>query len=252
MPTLAGQRIFITGAAAGIGLATARALAAAGARVALFDLDEAGAAREAASLPGGPHLALSGSVADSTAVTAAFANIDAAWGGLEGLVNNAGIAANRPTLELSDAEWHRTIGVNLDGVFFCSREAARRMAGAGGGVIVNLGSIYSVVAAPNRLAYVATKAAVAMMTKALALEWAPLGIRVNAVAPGYVDTDLVRSLAAEGKIDTAAMARRTPLGRLARPEEVADAILFLMEPRSAYITGQVLGVDGGWTANGYV
>ncbi len=252
MPTLAGQRILVTGAAAGIGLATARALAGAGARIALFDLDAAGAAREAAALPGGPHLALGGSVADSAAVAAAFTRIDAAWGGLEGLVNNAGISANRPTLELTDADWHRAISVNLDGVFFCSREAARRMAAGGGGAIVNLGSIYSVVAAPNRLAYVATKAAVAMMTKALALEWAPLGIRVNAVAPGYVDTDLVRSLAAEGKIDTAAMARRTPLGRLARPEEVADAILFLMEPRSAYITGQVLGVDGGWTANGYV
>ncbi|HYF06922.1 MAG TPA: SDR family NAD(P)-dependent oxidoreductase [Acetobacteraceae bacterium] len=250
---LQGMRVLVTGAASGIGLATARALAAAGARVALLDRDGEGAARVAGALPGGPHLALAASVADAAQVGAAFRALDAAWGGLDALVNNAGIAANCPTLELSDEAWRGAVGVNLDGVFFCAREAGRSMvASRRGGAIVNLGSIYSVVAAPNRLAYVATKAAVAMMTKALALEWAPHRIRVNGVAPGYVDTPLVRALAAEGRIDVAALERRTPLGRLATPDEVADAILYLLEPRAAYITGQILGVDGGWTANGYL
>lgn len=250
--TLVGLRVLVTGAAAGIGLATANALATRGALVAVLDRDGDAAAREATALPGGPHLSLAASVDDPAQVAAAFAALDAAWCGLDALVNNAGVSSNCPTLDLTHAEWRRAMGVNLDGVFFCAQEAGRRMAQAGRGAIVNLGSIYSLVPAPNRLAYVASKSAVAMMTRALALEWAPLGIRVNAVAPGYVETDLVRTLAAAGRIDLSIVARRTPLGRLAQPEEVADAIVYLLEPRAAYITGQVLGVDGGWTANGYV
>lgn len=248
---LAGMRVLVTGGASGIGLETCRALAAAGARVAVLDMDGEAAAGVAAALPG-EHLALAASVAERAAVLAAFAALDRAWGGLDALVNNAGIAANKPTLELTEADWHRAIGVNLDGAFWCAQEAGWRMAAAGGGGIVNLGSIYSTVPAPNRIAYCATKAGVAMMSRALALEWAPLGIRVNCVAPGYVDTPLVAEVERQGRLDVAAIRRRTPLGRLARPEEVANAILYLLEPRSSYITGQVLGVDGGWTANGYL
>jgi NAD(P)-dependent dehydrogenase (short-subunit alcohol dehydrogenase family) len=144
------------------------------------------------------------------------------------------------------------MGVNLDGVFFCASDAGRRMRDAGGGCIVNVSSIYGVVAAPNRLSYCASKAAVSMMTRALAIEWAAYGIRVNAVAPGYVRTNLVETLAAEGRIDLAALERRTPQGRLATAEEIADAILYLCEPRASHVTGQVLAVDGGWTAYGYV
>jgi NAD(P)-dependent dehydrogenase (short-subunit alcohol dehydrogenase family) len=120
------------------------------------------------------------------------------------------------------------------------------------GSIVNLGSIYSIVAAPNRLSYCATKAAVAMMTRCLAIEWAEHGVRVNAIAPGYVRTALIEALVLEKRIDIQALEQRTPQKRLARPEEIADAVLYLCEPRSAHITGQVLAVDGGWSAYGYL
>src|SRR5690606_37653887 len=129
-----------------------------------------------------------------------------------------------------------------------AREAGRRMAAQGGGTIVNIGSIYSVVAAPRRLHYCATKAAVEMMTRSLAIEWAELGIRVNGVAPGYVQTALLEELARGGRVDIEAIRRRTPQKRLAEVEEVADAVAYLCEPRSAHITGQMLAVDGGWTA----
>lgn len=246
---LAGRVALVTGAGAGIGRATALALARAGAEVAVWDLDGATAEAVAGEVGG---IAIAGSVADSEQVPRGFARIDAWRNRLDILVNNAGISGNRPTLELEVADWRRTMSVNVDGVFFCAREAGRRMREAGGGAIVNVSSIYGIVAAPNRLSYCASKAAVAMMTRALAIEWAAYGIRVNAVAPGYVRTHLVEAIAAEGRIDLAALERRTPQGRLGTTEEIADAILYLCEPRAAHVTGQVLAVDGGWTAYGYV
>lgn len=122
----------------------------------------------------------------------------------------------------------------------------------GSGVILNISSIYGVVAAPNRLAYCATKSAVAMMTKGLAIEWGEHGIRVNALAPGYVKTALVEQLVEAHRIDDRALAKRTPLGRLATTEEIADLAVFLASDKARYITGQVVGVDGGWTAYGYI
>lgn len=253
MGRFAGRRALITGGAAGIGLATARALAAEGARLALLDIDAARLEAAAAELGAGTEVVpLAASVADPDAVRAAFAALDARWGGLDILVNNAGVLGKRAALELGDEEWARVMRVNLDGVFYCAREAGRRMVAQGAGAIVNLGSIYSLVAAPERLAYCAAKAAVAAMTKVLAVEWAACGVRVNAVAPGYVETDLIGRAVRAGELDLAPLARRTPAGRLARPEEVARAILFLLDPASAYITGHVLAVDGGWTAYGYV
>ena len=250
----AGLRALVTGGAAGIGLATARGLAAERARVALLDIDGPRAEEAAAALreTGAEALALAGSVARPGEVARAFAALDAGWGGLDILVNNAGVIGKRAALELTDEAWSRVMGINLDGVFYCAREAGRRMVAQGAGTIVNLGSIYSLVAAPERLAYCASKAAVAAMTKVLAIEWAAHGVRVNAVAPGYVETDLIGAAVRAGDLDTAPLARRTPVGRLARPEEIARAILFLLDPANAYVTGQVLAVDGGWTAYGYV
>jgi NAD(P)-dependent dehydrogenase (short-subunit alcohol dehydrogenase family) len=254
MARFAGQRALVTGGAAGIGLATARDLAAEGARVALFDIDAARAEQAAAALrtAGSDAFAIAGSVAEPEEVTEAFARIDARWGGLDILVNNAGVIGKRAALALTDEEWSRVMRINLDGVFYCAREAGRRMVAQGSGAIVNLGSIYSLVAAPERLAYCASKAAVAAMTRVLAIEWAAHGVRVNAVAPGYVETDLIGAAVRAGEIDTAPLARRTPVGRLARPEEIARAILFLLDPANEYVTGHVLAVDGGWTAYGYV
>jgi NAD(P)-dependent dehydrogenase (short-subunit alcohol dehydrogenase family) len=249
-----GKRALVTGGAAGIGLATARALAAEGARIALLDIDAARLDETAAELrsTGAEVHALPASVADPDAVRAAFAALDARWGGLDILVNNAGVIGKRAALDLTDEAWSRVMRINLDGVFYCAREAGRRMVAQRSGAIVNLGSIYSLVAAPERLAYCASKAAVAAMTKVLAIEWAAHGVRVNAVAPGYVETDLIAAAVRAGEIDTAPLARRTPVGRLARPDEIARAILFLLDPANAYVTGHVLAVDGGWTAYGYV
>lgn len=254
MGNLEGKRAVVSGAGAGIGRAIALALAGQGASVAIMDLDTAAASVVAAEITsaGGSAFPVRASVADPDEVRAAFSQIDEQMGGVDILVNNAGISGNRPTLELTDDDWKRTVSVNLDGVFYCAREAGRRMAAQGSGAIVNIGSIYSIVAAPRRLHYCATKAAVEMMTRSLAIEWAELGIRVNGVAPGYVQTALLEDLARSGRVDVEAIRRRVPQKRLAEVEEVADAVLYLCEPRSSHITGQMLAVDGGWTAYGFV
>ncbi len=254
MVRFADKRALVTGGASGIGLATARLLAAERARLALLDIDAARLDEAAAELRGGGAevVTIVASVAEPAEVRDAFAELDARWGGLDILVNNAGVIGKRAALDLTDEAWSRVMRINLDGVFFCAREAGRRMVTQGAGAIVNLGSIYSLVAAPERLAYCASKAAVAAMTKVLAIEWAEHGVRVNAVAPGYVETALIGAAVRAGELDTAPLARRTPVGRLARPDEIARAILFLLDPANEYVTGHVLAVDGGWTAYGYV
>lgn len=252
MIKLTSRRAVVTGAGSGIGRAIAIELARAGCEVAVLDLSEPAAAETCGMIGerGGSAFPIGASVADSEEVAGAFAEIDRRWKSIDILINNAGINAIRPTLDLTDEEWHRTRSVNFDGVFFCSREAGRRMMVGGGGTIVNVGSIYSLVAAPQRLAYCATKAAVAMMTKTLAIEWARFGIRVNAVAPGYTLTPAIRALAAEQRIDLGAIEKRTPQGRMAEPAEIGEAVVYLCG--AGHVTGQVLAVDGGWTAYGYL
>lgn len=248
------QRALVTGAGSGIGRETALALGATGAHVAVLDID-LGAAETVASevrQAGGVPLALGASVTEPAQLHEAFEAVDRAWGGLDLLVNNAGVSANRPSLALGQDEWRRAIDINLNGVFYAAQEAGRRMVAQGAGSIVNIASIYATVAAPERLAYCASKAAVAMLTKVLAIEWASSGVRVNAVAPGYVETALLAELVADGRLDVGAMARRTPMGRLGTPAEISEAVLFLASEKATYITGQILSVDGGWTAYGYV
>lgn len=253
LQSLTGKRALVTGAAAGIGRATVTALAQAGAALILFDVDEKGAAALAAELEaqGTPAMVASGSVADSDAVGRAFALADSAFGGIDILVNNAGITGNRAALELDLETWNRVLSTNVTGSFLCAQAAGLRMKEQGG-VIINLASIYGLVAAPNRVAYAASKAAIVMMTKALAVEWASAGIRVNCIAPGYVETPGTAELADSGTIDLAALRRRTPQGRLAQPDDIAEAILALCRDGLSHVTGQVIAVDGGWTAYGYL
>ncbi|MDX6600039.1 MAG: hypothetical protein QOE87_3926 [Gaiellales bacterium] len=239
---LRGRVAAVTGGAGGIGAACAELLAAAGATVAVLDRDVPPA------LPAGAE-AITLDVTDEAAVDAAMAEVAERHGRLDVLVASAGIAIRKPATELSLEDWQKVVDVNLTGVFLCARSAARHMIAAGGGSIVTIASVLGVVGGgvyPN-ISYQAAKGGVVNLTRALALEWAEHGIRVNAVAPTYVSTPLTAGLVADAGV-LRQIQSRTPLGRLAEPGEVADAVLFLAGRGSAMVTGHVLAVDGGYLA----
>jgi NAD(P)-dependent dehydrogenase (short-subunit alcohol dehydrogenase family) len=252
---LRGKSVSVSGAARGLGLAMAEAFAGNGCNVQLIDIDGDELAlvqsRLSAAYPQQTIETSTTSVTDPGAVASSFQKFRDRTGSLDIVVNNAGISANAPSLELDVEVWRRCIDINITGVFVGAQAAAATMVEQGSGVIINTSSMYGVVAAPARAAYCASKAAVASLTKVLAVEWAASGIRVNALAPGYVETDLVASLAEAGRLDLNALRARTPIGRLGLPDDIANLALFLSSDVSSNITGQVMASDGGWTADGF-
>ncbi len=240
----------VTGAADGIGFAIAEQLASSGHTVVIADLDAAKAQQRAETL-GARHDFIRMDVASEAEVVAAFGEIATRHGQIDVLVNNAGIGdSHLPTLQQSVDSFDRILRVHLNGLFVTSRETARMMIGRGSGVILNISSIAGITGLPRRNAYGAAKAGVAAMTRSMACEWAQHGIRVNAIAPGYARTALVQTLIDAGRIDERRLARRIPLGRLAEPKEIAQVAAFLCSPAASYMTGSIVGVDGGWTAFG--
>ncbi len=244
---LEGRIALVTGASRGIGRAVALALGAQGAKVVVnYVSNEAAAAEVVAAVvaAGGKAVAKRFDIADGAAVDAAVKEVAAAEGGLHILVNNAGIAVNALTLGAKDADWRRAIDVNLTGTFNCTRAALRSLMKAKeAGRIINLTSITAEAGSAGQGPYVAAKAGVIGLTKTWAREYASRGITVNAVSPGYIDTDMTAAeLPEERRGD---LIKSIPLGRVGRPEDVAAAVAYLAGPAAAYVTGQVLRVNGG-------
>ncbi|WP_245408430.1 SDR family oxidoreductase [Zhengella mangrovi] len=240
--------VVVTGAAKGIGEAIARTFAGAGDLVVLLDSDGSGASSVAASL-GGPHVAMETDVTDEAAVVAAFDSIRGRFGRIDILINDAAVAdAFKPALEQTREDLERVLDINLAGAFLCTREALKSM--EPGGIVLNLGSINTFLPFAPRHAYGASKAGIDILTRCLAAELGPMGIRSATIAPGYIRTPGVKALEDAGRIDSPAIRRRIPLGDMGRPADIASAALFLSSPDASYVNGSILYVDGGWTSFG--
>jgi NAD(P)-dependent dehydrogenase (short-subunit alcohol dehydrogenase family) len=250
---LAGRACLITGAAQGIGGAIATALAEHGALVAVTDLNLAGAQAKtdelrAAGLQAAPFAL---DVRDTAAIDATVEAAEAELGPLDVLVNNAGLFVLTESVDVPDDEWQLQIDVMLTGPFKLARRAARGMLARRRGAIVSICSIGGFGGHPQRSAYNAAKGGVKVLTEVLATEWAPHGVRVNAVAPAVTRTEILTNVieSAGGAIRVDEYEGRTPMGRIAEAREIADGVVFLASDRAAYVTGQTLPIDGGWLAS---
>jgi NAD(P)-dependent dehydrogenase (short-subunit alcohol dehydrogenase family) len=249
--SLAGETAIVTGAAQGLGEQMATGLAEMGAAVAVADVDIEQAERTAAELDGETDvIATEVDVTDEASVEAMVDTVTDRLGPVDVLVNNAGIVENSPAEETSIDSWRRVLAVNLNGVFLCAKHVGRQMLERGDGRIVNIASMsgFDVNVPQKQASYNTTKAGVSMLTRSLAVEWADRGVRVNAIAPGYMRTDLVDEVLEANPEMEETWLENTPIGRLGRPEELRELVVYLASDASSYMTGSTVVMDGGYTS----
>jgi 3-oxoacyl-[acyl-carrier protein] reductase len=239
---LEGTVAVVTGGSRGIGRAIAEALAEGGAQVAVVARNAAGAEAAAAELPGGPHLGIGCDVSDANAVAEMVRATEEALGPIGVLVNNAGITRDNLLLRMKEEDWDAVLDVNLKAAFHTVKAVTKGMMRRRDGVILNVTSVVGLMGNAGQVNYAASKAGLVGLTKSVARELAPRGVRCNAVAPGYIRTDMTADL---GESQTEALQANIPLQRLGEPEDIAGVVRFLAGPSARYITGQVLAVDGG-------
>jgi len=248
------KSVLVTGGGRGIGRAIAVAFAHEGASVAINAAHQA-SAEEAAQVArecGGRAIAIGADVSNESEVNAMIDRVVAEFGRLDILVNNAGVSQPiLPTVEQDTADWDRVMATNIRSAYLCTKAAGRHMLPRKSGKVVNVASIVGLTGQPMRTAYAPSKAAMLNLTKAMAVEWGPYGITVNAVSPGYVLTDLVKDFIGQGKVNEEAVLKRTPTGRMSTPEDIAEAVLFVASNAASNITGINIPVDGGWSVNGW-
>jgi NAD(P)-dependent dehydrogenase (short-subunit alcohol dehydrogenase family) len=249
---LEGKTAIVTGSTKGIGLGIARAYVREGARVVINSRSAADCASVAREL-GSAAVAVAADLSRSDEVRRlAKESLAALDGTVDILVNNAGQPRVAPSESLPEADYRYTLDLNLNGCFVLTQEIVHGMLAAGSGAIIHVSSMNGSVPFPQRLAYCVSKAGLNMMTKVMAIEWAARGVRVNAIAPGYVQTEFITMLSARGILDAEKLARRTPMGRIGTPEEIGEVAVFLASPAASFITGEILTVDGGWSSYGYL
>jgi NAD(P)-dependent dehydrogenase (short-subunit alcohol dehydrogenase family) len=249
-PLFTGRTAVVTGGARGLGFAMATALAEAGARVALLDLRGSAASAELLhERTGADAIGLDVDVTDPDRIGAAFTDLESALGTATVLVNSAGISLGRPALDTTLAEWNAVFAVNVTGTFLTAQAFTRRLVASGtAGTVVNIASMSGIIVnTPQaQCAYNASKAAVTMLTKSLAIEWLPLGIRVNSISPGYFASDMTRDYVKDNPDMAQQWIARIPAGRMGDPAELGDLVVYLASDRSSYVVGQDFVIDGGY------
>lgn len=247
---LTGQVALVTGAVGGLGRPIAAGLAAAGATVVVADLtaDQADAVVAEIAASGRPGLALPLDVTSAASVQSVVDRLLADYGRIDILVNCHGVTKRMAAVDFLEADWDRIIDVNLKGVFLCCQRVGRVMIQQGRGSIINLASIGGLVGLPTSVAYCASKGGVVQLTRTLGVEWAPLGVRVNAIAPSSFNTPMVRRVLDEEPEYRERVVSKIPIGRIAEPAEIVGSVLYLASAASGMVTGAILSVDGGYTA----